>query len=188
MEVALEQQQRPAGSPPCWGRQYDGSGTSTKSGRECAGCPFNFSCKNAYDEAIGRQMSYQPQGYVPTFNPPQYQPPYQQYPQYPQYQQQWQQPPTPPPVPPPPQRQLPVWQPQQAQPPMWQPQQRAPVPLAPLTQQEQQFQGIFGQYPGETVGERLGKNLILRMLEAFFSELARFFHFYTWPKLASALS
>lgn len=181
----MEQQQRPAGSPPCWGRQYDGSGNSTKSGRECAGCPFNFSCKNAYDEAMGRQMSYAPTGYVPSYTP-QYQYPYPQ-----QYQQPWQQPPVPPPVPPPPvpQRHLPVWQPQASPPaPMWQPQARAPAPVVPLTQQEQQFQGIFGQYPNETVGERLGKNLILRMLEAFFSELARFFHFYTWPKLTAAMS
>lgn len=39
----------------------------------------------------------------------------------------------------------------------------------------------FTQYPGESVGERLTKNVILRGLEAVFYELMQFFRHWTWP-------
>jgi hypothetical protein len=39
----------------------------------------------------------------------------------------------------------------------------------------------FTQYPGESVGERLTKNVVLRGLEAVFSELMQFFRHWTWP-------
>lgn len=37
------------------------------------------------------------------------------------------------------------------------------------------------QYPNESIGERLTKNLLLRGLEAIFNELAQFFRHWTWP-------
>jgi hypothetical protein len=58
------------------------------------------------------------------------------------------------------------------------------IPITPQPHPNQisdPFAGIIGQYPGESVGERLGKNVVLRMMEAMFTEIARFFHYWTWP-------
>lgn len=191
----METTVRPAGAPVCWGRQYD-SDQNTQSGRECAGCTFNYSCKNACQSAAARHMTA-------------YQQQQQQQPQWPQATWGWQgwnpawqaqQPaPPPPPSPPaPPGRSLPVWQgnvppipPPPAPPAVWgRPQAPPPPPVAyqqqppPMYPQQQQeyFMAVLGQYPGEPIGERLGKNIILRALEAIFNELTRFFHFWTWPR------
>jgi hypothetical protein len=39
----------------------------------------------------------------------------------------------------------------------------------------------FTQYPGEGIGTRIIKNVILRALEAVFAELMQFFRHWTWP-------
>ena len=57
-----------------------------------------------------------------------------------------------------------------------------PNPVAPM-----QRPGVsapvhyFTQYPGEDVGTRIGKNIVLRALEAVFYELMSFFRHWTWP-------
>lgn len=113
-------------------------------------------------------------------------------------------PPPPPPVPPQPSyRNLPVYQPAPVAPvpaPAWSQPPAPPPPTAyqtvrpvapqPITPQThpgatahaEPWQGIFGMYPQESAAERLGKNMILRALEAIFTELARFFHYFPWPK------
>ncbi len=174
----------PAGAPRCWGRQFQ------KQDKECNGCTFNYTCEGTF-----RQASVQaPQGPWQGYAQPPPPPPYGQQPY-------WQ-----PPPPPPNYRSLPVYG-QQPQPPQ-QPWQPPPPPQhtargaappgyggypQPGYQQQpayapapDQFQAIFGQYPGEDIAERLGKNIILRALEAIFSELTRFFHYWTWPRLVAA--
>jgi hypothetical protein len=39
----------------------------------------------------------------------------------------------------------------------------------------------FTQYPGESIPQRLGKNIALRGAEAIFAELMFFFRHWTWP-------
>jgi len=158
----------PPGSPRCWGRQFQ------ENDPECKGCPFNLSCKKVvqqpapmvYQQQTPYQAPYAPAQavYQPPWTAPQPQPTYR----LPVYQAV----PPPPPAyhaPPPPPR--PAYQ-APAQPVYHAPAQPAPAP----------YQSIFGQYPGESVGERLGKNLVLRALEAIATEIARFFHFWDWPK------
>jgi hypothetical protein len=59
---------------------------------------------------------------------------------------------------------------------------RNPNPVAGMYRPGAQAQPYyFTQYPGEKVGNRLAKNLILRMLEVAFQELANFFRHFTWP-------
>jgi hypothetical protein len=86
-------------------------------------------------------------------------------------------PPPPPPAPP----TYSGWQPNSVQqappPPQWQ---QAPQSLH--WQPQHQWEQIIGKYPGESTLERVSKNTFLRMLEAAFSELVRFFHYFTWPK------
>jgi hypothetical protein len=42
----------------------------------------------------------------------------------------------------------------------------------------------FCQYPGESVLERLGKNMALRAAESVFGEVMFFFRHWTWPPRA----
>jgi hypothetical protein len=39
----------------------------------------------------------------------------------------------------------------------------------------------FALHPGETIKERLAKNITLRMAESAFFELGTFFRHWTWP-------
>ncbi len=167
----------PAGAPRCWGRQH------ADNDKECNGCTFNYTCKSAYQQAGGASARGQwvPPGYAPPPQPTYYVPQQQQPPAYrplPMYGQPQQPQATyplpyqPPPPPPPPQQ-------ARGNPPPGYGGYQPPV-YAPAGDQ---FQSIFGQYPGEDIAERLGKNIILRALEAIFNELTRFFHYWTWPKM-----
>jgi hypothetical protein len=49
-------------------------------------------------------------------------------------------------------------------------------------QPQYQWEQVIGKYPNESTAERVGKNTLLRMAEAAFAELTRFFHYFTWPK------
>jgi hypothetical protein len=57
-----------------------------------------------------------------------------------------------------------------------------PYVYADLAQAQMVFQQQFHQYPDESVGQRVGKNIVLRAFEAMFGELTRFFHYWTWPR------
>lgn len=92
----------------------------------------------------------------------------------------WRAPAPPAPVPPPPQ--APSYQ-------GWQPTQWAVPTPAPQWQSvpqqwqpQYQWEQVIGKYPNESTAERVGKNTLLRMAEAAFAELTRFFHYFTWPK------
>lgn len=57
-----------------------------------------------------------------------------------------------------------------------------PHPGAPMHRPGAQSPSYyFTQYPGESIGERLTKNIVLRGLEAIFHELMQFFRHWTWP-------
>lgn len=165
---------------PCWGLEF----SSVDS--ECRHCNHQVTCRDAY---IGRNSISVP---VPPPPPPQFAT---------QYAPQGFQVPPPPP-PPPPQtsgwRNVPAQYQPPASPPVYQPTNGwapvAPPPPPPQMQVQpgtnngwvqqyhpQSWQGIIGLHPGETVTTRVGKNVGLRMAESAFSELARFFHYYTWP-------
>lgn len=151
-------QQNPHGSPPCWGKAYEEG--NSKGAQECRECPFNFSCKSEYSQAIGRAAPQQQQWGWNGWGWQGMAPPT---------------PPTPPRLPvipttPPPPPNNNYTRPQMGynnSGPSWSP---------------DQFSAAFGQHPSETTGERLVKNIILKALEAVFTELARFFHFWPWPK------
>lgn len=76
--------------------------------------------------------------------------------------------------------QMPPYQPQQAPQPLRYEQQPAQPAAAQVPS------GPFQVYPGETVAERLIKNIVLKVLEMLVwtvgNELARFFRGWTWPK------
>lgn len=182
----------PLGAPSCWGQDYkDGD-------IECGQCRFNDTCQK---EVLRGSMnsSYPPMpsmpGSVPfpktppmpvppptPYRPPQ--PPYQ-VPVHPvtQYQQSR-------PVPIPIQTSYPV-QSQQPyyQPPMVPPSQYAPQlpleipdPMVPWSRPGAMAPPYyFTQYPGETHGQRLVKNLILRGFAAIMFELFSHLTQWTWP-------
>ena len=145
----------PAGAPRCWGRQY------SDHDRECQACPFRGSCKPVFVRSTG--MMPQPPATTTQYVPLPQMPP-QGYP------------------PPPPGPRVQVIQPPQVQQqPQWNPQwqwQQPPQQMIPRPADN----NFLGQYPGESTAERLGKNMVLRAMEAIFTELARFFHFFSWPK------
>ena len=146
----------PSGAPKCWAQPsvYDATD------RECINCSYHYSCRSQLQMA--GQAIQQPAYATPQ--PPQ--------------QMGWRSVAAPP--------QPMAWQ-QPAPPPPAQSMVRPPVPTAPTQipfggmQPIYDFAQVFGQYPGERTGERVGKNIILRMLEAAFNELTRFFHYWTWP-------
>jgi hypothetical protein len=177
----------PQNAPGCWGRQFEGDKNA-----ECKACAFNWSCKKAFEEqnAIRPQAlrPYQPQ--YPQQIPMAYAPPPPPTPQYRPAQTPW------PAAPPqfPQQLQygaanLPVPREAMVSPhlgPLQHPNGPILVPGAQVDNKPNyidQYGQIFGQYPNESTAERLGKNVILRMAESLFSEIWRFFHFWTWPKI-----
>ena len=158
----------PPNSPRCWGV----AGEYRETDPECRGCVFNMSCKKVNQQPPPSYMtSYAP---VPANAYPPPPPSSAGFRSLPVMQNSA--PPPPPssgygPPPPPPRSGT------QAMAPVYSPITPQPHP----SQVQDPFPGIVGQYPGETVGERLAKNVVLRMFEALFTEMARFFHYWTWP-------
>ena len=154
----------PDGAPRCWSRQYQDMDA------ECKSCGYNFSCRSAFFRVTSQQQQSGPSFALPVMQTPQgygYGTASQQQPapMYQPAQQKWQQPAT--------------WQPP---PPQQVTQQQRPGYIYANMQQDQMnFQQQFHQYPGETVAQRVGKNMLLRAFEAVFMELTRFFHFWPWP-------
>lgn len=165
----------------CWGKQYDDSDD------ECQNCPLNKTCKPETINNFQRNR-----GMVPTPNQyslpviPQQQPNFASryrtptLPQPPAFPSQVQ--PTAYPVRPSFQHAAPPQMGQQVQVPGYQP--HAPpgwnTPVAYLPRPNP-ANPVWWQYQGETTGSRLGKNILLVMLQAAFSELLRFFTNWTWP-------
>ena len=177
----MSQMTRPANAPGCWGAQF------TDGDRECIQCPYQDSCRST---CMNRAAAYNPPA-PPTF-PSTTMVPLPTRTMLPTY-------PPPPPAAPVP---VPVYRPPQpvVVQPHGQAQPQPPVvqyqaspgyipdpnnlnPLMPMIRPGVQGPPYyFGQYPGETIKERLAKNVILRAAEAFFQELVRFFGNWTWPK------
>lgn len=175
---------RPPGSPSCWGYQF------SDADQECSQCSFRDTCRPT---AINRHAGAPVQ--IRTMTPPQPPPsthvPLPARPFVPAVQQ-----PSGPPQP--------VYR-QAPQPPA---QQAVQYVQAPVQYQQQSFPAYqasipdpanpnphvpmmrpgssgppyyFCQYPGETVPQRLGKNMVLRGAESVFGELMFFFRHWTWP-------
>ncbi len=152
---------RPPGCTlPCWSWKYqDGD-------PECAQCPYRESCRSAVlwrssqaPPAPQSVMQMPQRQYAAPVPPPQ--PIYRQPPVQPQQQVVQYQPP------------------QQAAVPYTN---TTPNPLAPWQRPGAPSPPYyFNQYPGETIGSRLGKNMVLRALESVFTELMYFFRHWTWP-------
>lgn len=177
----MTQIQRPTGSPGCWGQQFEDGN------RECNQCHFRDGCR-----PVTMNRLIQVGGPKPALPPP------------PMPQQQMMVPMPPGPfMPAPVQQQAPVYRPttpsappqpvqmvyQQPSAPIPQPQQQWPAPdsytpnpMAPMARPGAPGPAYyFTQYPGESVPERLTKNVMLRGLEAMFGELTYFFRHWTWP-------
>ena len=182
---------RPFNSPPCWGDKYqDGE-------KECEQCNFNDTCRPAMLNRItgiqppARNMLPVLRNYPTPVPPP---PP----PQMAITHQQTMVPlPSRPYVAPPvstlPKSYTPSVATQVAQPtnPTYYqsstgfsiPDHRNPNPLTALHRPGAPAPSYFiTQHPGESVGLRVFKNVVLRALEAIFSELMQFFRHWTWPK------
>lgn len=191
---------RPSNALPCWGAKYqDGD-------KECGQCRDKESCRPAMLDRIlnpSEQRTNLPvlRHYSPSATPPPPPPPPPTFqtstsmamvplPSKPYY--------------PPPVNSLPVPartvalpnpqpsppQVQQTQAPQYYqqstgwslPSHSNPNPLAPMYRPgAPQPAYYFTQYPGESVATRVGKNMVLRMMEAVFGELMQFFRHWTWP-------
>lgn len=60
-----------------------------------------------------------------------------------------------------------------------------PIPQAQYAQptgHSPYFNQYYAPYPGESVVERLGKHLMLKLGQVFFLELSNFFGLWRWPK------
>jgi hypothetical protein len=180
--------QKPPGSPPCWGRQYDDSK------QECyKNCEFRFECKQVTLHQIGLPTQRTQLPVMRSYAPPPV-------------------PSAPPRMLPPPATATVVALPKNpyfVPPPTTLPQPGRPIVPVPPQQQQQYYQQstgyslpnpanpnpmaswhrpgapapgyYFTQYPSESVGVRLAKNSILRAFEAIFGELMQFFRHWTWP-------
>jgi hypothetical protein len=174
----MTQVARPYGSPGCWGQQF------TDGDRECVQCVFRDTCRSACMERATQMpmapVRPQPQPMVPL--------PARPYIGQPVV-------PPPPPVPQvyraptalaaaPPQQQVVQYQQyatQQVQVASL-PDPNNPNPLVPMMRPgAMQPAYYFCQYPGETVFQRLAKNIGLRAAESMFGELMFFFRHWTWP-------
>jgi hypothetical protein len=62
------------------------------------------------------------------------------------------------------------------------PQYAAQPNVHPFQQGIDPYRAAYPIYIGEKTSERLAKNVVLKVLETMFGELARFFHLWTWPK------
>lgn len=173
--------QRPPSSPPCWGRQYD------ESDKECVHqCEYRLSCKPAFFRTNNTPGAVSLPMY-PTTAPPLPQP------TWPQVQSPFTQQPQPVrlgmaqspvqtynPLPAPPMA-MAFQQPHIGAPPM---PQMAAVTNAITTHNtlhSPYFTQYYSPYPGETVLERLGKHIILRLGQILFHEAAAFLGLWRWP-------
>lgn len=189
-------EQKPASAPPCWGRQYD------EADSECMKqCEYRVTCKPAFFRSNANPsmtslpiFPSQPQPFWAGQAPGQM--PFQGFPQ-----------PQPQPVtrlgttqtpPPPPSMFAQVAQALTAPPnPMaaFMPQPVAQHPQYVQQPQPQQqhivqqsvhspyFMQYYSPYPGETVLQRLGKHMMLRLGQVLFSELSNFLGLWKWPPL-----
>jgi hypothetical protein len=155
----------PPGAYSCWSLEY------SSADKECRECEFQNSCRENYIRRSGVAPAYQPPqgGYMVPPPPP---PPAGTYQS--QYQPQTYRPVQVQPIQTP--TQAPVQQ-QYGNPYQYQ------VPIYPYVQQPP-IEAVLGQYQGESTLTRLGKNGFVRAVEAFLSEIVRFFHFWTWPPSA----
>lgn len=176
---------KPSGAPDCWGKKYqDGE-------EECAQCRFQDSCKQEMLYQTIRPNQPVLRNYAPSS------PPRLNYPQsstmvVPLPPKPYFAPPAssiPTPVPPRimPSAALPVQQPQTS---YYQQSTGFSLPNStaaqnPLTPWHRPGASspayYFTQYPGESTGTRLVKNVLLRALEAIFAELMQYFRHWTWP-------
>jgi hypothetical protein len=143
-------------SPACWSRQFE------EGDRECRRCDYNVSCRDAFARSNG--MPQMPQMAVPQMPNPYLTPSAQ---------------PNRIPVPPP---QLHPSIPQA--PAMMQQVQQVPM-MQPGMPAQQQTMQEYTPYPGESIPERVAKNITLGMLSAFFNifgnQMARVFQLWRWP-------
>lgn len=172
--------QRPPSSPPCWGRQYDDND------KECTSqCEYRLSCKptffrnNSTSGAVSLPMYPTPAPLPqptwppapPSFTPPQAQQPIRLGTVQPPATQPYQAIPAPPPHPM-----------TFAQQPTTAPTQLPPANnLAPGSVHSPYFMQYYSPYPGESIVERLGKHMLLRLGQILFHELAAFFGLWKWP-------
>lgn len=187
---------RPSGSPECWGKKYqDGE-------RVCENCSFNYSCRPRMLERlsnIGRPALPPPRtstpvvstAPLPTASSYQQKQPQQMVPMPSRPFQAPQATSVPAPVhvvnrtpsaaPATTQTQQPYYYNQTAS--GYQLHNPTnPNPLSPMHRPGAQGPAYYlNQYPGENVGLRVLKNVILRALEVVFFELAQFFRHWSWP-------
>ncbi len=187
---------KPAAALACWGLKYqDGD-------KECDQCRFNDTCRLAMlDRCTSDTRTSLP--VIRTYQPPPVPSPPAVFQTRPQQQPMVPLPAKPYYPPPPNTIPLPKTAPVQA------PQQYSYTPSAQAPAQQPYYQNSTGfslpsfanpnpmssmhrpgtsgpayhftQYPGESVAKRVGKNLLLRILEALFGELWQFFKHFTWP-------
>jgi hypothetical protein len=183
----------------CWGLKYqDGD-------RECEQCRWNDTCRSRMFEVAASVPLRSPTVSLPVYQPrpvlapvgvpvgtvpmpparttmtPTYSPSAQPPAVQPRYTT-----PSAPTPPPPPQTGYPQQYPQYHQ--TYQgysiPNPHKPNPMEPMFRPGAQGPAYyFNQYPEESVGTRLTKNMLLRGLEAVFSELSYFFRHWTWPSI-----
>ncbi len=175
---------RPGNAPPCWGLQFEDGN------RECMQCSAKDSCRPATMNAVmaqQQQIPMIPRMTLPVPVPPPPAPMYQvpQMPAIPQAPQQPYRLPVVPQQAPQPFQGYQVPAPAPAPQP-WHmpiPDPRHPDPAAPMYRPGAVGGGpyYFNQYQGETVPQRLAKNMFLRAAEAVFSEVANFFRHWTMP-------
>lgn len=164
-------EQKPPSAPPCWGRQYDDND------KECTNqCEYRLSCKPNF---FRNNSTPAPAMSLPIYPP---QPvPIPQAPAWPQPAVSYAQPQP---------MRLGVAQPSVL--PQYQiaPQnpmafaQQAPILPNNISQPSQHsayFSQYYSPYPGESVLERLGKHMVLRLGQILFHELASFLGLWRWP-------
>ncbi len=162
----------------CWGQKYqDGD-------QECNQCAFKDSCRNAVlIQAASRPI--QPAKVVPLPTTPLFHP----HPAQPVVPQPTYRPNQPTALVPVQVQQYPTYQPAPQPVPQPAPTYMAnipdtnhPNPMAPMMRPGASGPPYyFTQYPGESVLQRLGKNMLLRGGATMFGELAYFFNHWTWP-------
>jgi len=189
-------EQKPPSAPVCWGRQYDDND------KECTNqCEYRLTCKSAFFRGNST-----PPGAISLPMYPTQQPPFWQgaaplpAPIFPFQGAQHQpgrmvtQPPPPPTtyqqLPPAPPLTLAMAAMQQhnmpamsAPPSMMMPQMQMTNHVIQQSLHSPHFMQYYSPYPGETVVQRLGKHLLLRVGQVFFSELSNFLALWKWPPL-----
>jgi hypothetical protein len=171
---------RPPGAPGCWGAQYsDGD-------LECDQCSFRSSCAQ---HVLSRSIAAPARSYLPTYpGPP------SPVPNRPIIPQPVFKPPVavqhpipianfrPAPAAPPPAPVIQYQQYQQPAPTASIPDPFNPNPMVPMMRPGAPGPAYyFCQYPGESIGTRLAKNMVLRAGEAMLGEGMNFARHWTWP-------